>query len=247
MLIHCPRCGLAVPGVDINIATQTAVCRPCGEVIAIPVAPAVPALAPVAPVVPSVAHHKPTDLRWTEGGALDADAWAVAIPMKRLAAIPIAFFALFWDGFLVFWYSNAIHALASGKGGGAALVMLLFPLLHLAAGVFITYQALCGLLNTTYVRFDGRSFRFERSPIPMRGSVSEPTEGISGFEPLEKSTRSRSGTSSSWDVNLLTADGRAVRVRFGFSDYGHAAYAAARLAERLVEVRRDRMPYRGLG
>jgi hypothetical protein len=245
MLIHCPRCGLAVPGVDIDIATQTAVCRPCGEVIAIPGPSGGSVLVPAGPAVPSVALHKPSDLRWTEDGGLDADAWTAAIPMKRLAAIPLVFFALFWDGFLVFWYANAIRALASGNGGGSAAAMLLFPLLHLGAGVFVTYQALCGILDTTYVGFDRKSFRFERRPIPMRGRVSEPTEGITGFEALEKSARSRGGTTSSWDVNLLTTDGRAVRVRFGFSDYGHATYAAARLAERLVEIRKGTVPYRG--
>ena len=40
-------------------------------------------------------------------------------------------FAVAWDVFLVFWYSMA--------GGSGNLMMLLFPLIHVAVGIGITY------------------------------------------------------------------------------------------------------------
>jgi hypothetical protein len=242
MQIHCPRCGVTVPGVDIDISTKTAVCRPCGEVFPFPV---MPGAAPASVAVfstPAITIHKPSDLHWHEIDEFNMR--GVAVPMKRAVAVALAFFALFWDGFLVFWYSTALHLLTSGKAGGEVFIMLLFPLLHVGAGAFITYRALCGIFNTAYVRFDREAFRFERRPIPMRGKVSEPTDGISGFEPLEKNARSRRGVSSTWDVNLLTTDGRAVRVAFGFSEHGHAAYAASRLEQLLEAVKQPKLPYR---
>ena len=52
MQIHCPRCGVAVPGADINLASNLAVCRPCGEVIPLGSAPAALGMAGAPLVVP---------------------------------------------------------------------------------------------------------------------------------------------------------------------------------------------------
>jgi hypothetical protein len=214
-----------VPRADIDIGTWTALCRPCGEVTALP---------------------KPGGLVWDESGELET--WGVAIPMKRTAAVGLALCALFLDWAMVSWYRAPIHGFASGQPSSGPLVVLLLvlllPLPFVVAGVLLTYQAFCGIFNTAYVRLDREAFRFERRPIPMRGNVSEPTDGISGFEPLEENVRSRRNSSISWDVNLLTNDRRAVRVSFGFSDYGHAAYAASRLARQLEAVKKPMVPYR---
>lgn len=49
--------------------------------------------------------------------------WAIA---------PMAFFAVFWDGFIIFWYATALKT-------HGPLIMILFPLLHVAVGVGLTY------------------------------------------------------------------------------------------------------------
>src|SRR5215472_15338461 len=243
MQVHCPRCGAAVPGADIDLAAKVALCRPCGEVISIPLPP--PAAAETALAVPSSDAapevYKPTDMRWDE--VAGADAWAVRLPPNRLSAIPLLGFALVWDGFLVFWYSIAIQAIVHGPIG-LALLLVLFPLVHVGVGVALTYGALCTLLNAGRVDLDRTRFLFALGPIPMRGTVLEATDNIVGFEPVEKLTRSRRSTTSSWDVDVLTRDGRANRLRFGFSDHGHAAYAANRLRGMLQGIRASAFPYR---
>src|SRR5690606_5247899 len=61
----------------------------------------------------------------------------------------LAFFCLMWDGFLVVWYGIAFATLGTAKGPG--LMMFVFPLIHVAVGVGLTYYTICGFFNRTEV------------------------------------------------------------------------------------------------
>jgi hypothetical protein len=238
--VICPRCGQPIPGVDIDLATRSAVCRPCGEVVALAAQPAL-GIEPVGAA--PMGLYRPTDLSWAEVND-SPGTWSVTITPPRAAAFGLLFFAIFWDGFLVFWYSMAV----SSKN--PPLVMLLFPLLHVGAGLFITHAALCGLVNRTTVRLGAGVFEFRRGPIPQGGAVREPTLNIAGFETAKVSggsmqMKSKGRTSRpTWGVHVLTRDGRAIPVRLGFQDQTHADYAATRLSQMLSDAQ-QRVTYRG--
>jgi len=258
MQVLCPRCGQPIPGVDIDLTTQSAVCRPCGEItslatlgtkatVALPTfgppqaGPAPPAFGVEAFGAAPAGLYRPADLSWAEVND-SPGTWSVTITPPRAAAFGLLFFAVFWDGFLVFWYGAA----ASAKH--APLVMFLFPLLHVGAGVLITHSALCGLLNRMMVRLSGDVFEFRRGPIPQGGAVREPAMNIAGFEATQTrgaGVRSRGRQSQpTWGVHLLTRDRRSIPVKFGFLDPAHADYAAGRLSQMLEEARQG-VTYRG--
>jgi len=75
------------------------------------------------------------------------------------AAIFLSFFSVIWMGFLAFWYSMAFI-------GGAPLIFFLFPLLHLAAGIFISHQALSMIFNTTDISVSRGQLSITHAPIP---------------------------------------------------------------------------------
>lgn len=216
-------------------------CRPCGEVVPLPVGFSA-AVAPFAPPMggeASVGAYRPTDLGWAESPDGPGATLAIHTP-ARAPAFGLAFFALFWDGFLVFWYS-----LALGGNKKAPLVMILFPLLHVGAGVFITYAAICGIFNRITIRVDPARFVFRAGPIPVRGNVDEPTSIVAGFEATKiRSSRRGRTRGTSWGVHMLTRDGRSVPLRFGFSESSHAQYAAARLLQMVTEARQSGVTYR---
>jgi len=103
--------------------------------------------------------YRPDSLRWHEVDG-DTSYTAVSSP-SRWAAIPLLGFAAVWDGILAVWYSIGFGALFSGGGGEAAL-MLLFPLVHLGAGIFITHKGLVTLFNKRTIHVNASEFRFER-------------------------------------------------------------------------------------
>jgi len=86
--------------------------------------------------------------------------------------IPLAFFALIWNGFLVGWYSAAFSF------HGAPLMMLLFPLLHVAVGVGLTYYVLASLVNVTAVTVSYSGVRVRSGPAPWFGNRTVPADAI---------------------------------------------------------------------
>jgi hypothetical protein len=232
MKIVCPRCGKDVPGADIDLGARLAVCRPCGEVVSL--ATAALAAAPPSPAV----VYRPASLRWDDTAS--ASSYVARVTPSRLPAIPLVFFSVVWDGFLVVWYAISITAMVKGGGGGAVLA-LLFPILHLAAGVFVTHLALVALFNRTTVSLDAGAFRVTRGPIPQRGNVSVALDQIEGFLAFDASTAKR----TSWRIDVRTRDARSVEA-LAFDDAEQAAYVAQRLNDELVRVRRPdgSEPYR---
>jgi len=94
---------------------------------------------------------------------------------SRVAGIALGAFALFWNGFLAVWYGIAF-------AGGAPLITFLFPILHLAAGIFIGHQALSMLFNTSEITVSQGQLSIEHRPIPaFKGNKYYPTAEIDQF------------------------------------------------------------------
>jgi hypothetical protein len=234
MKVLCPKCGRPVAGEDIELSANRALCKPCGEIFPLP--PAVVALAGPSAVLAEV--PLPSDLEWSErkeGAGMTRTTQYILAP-PRLAALPLLVFAGIWDSFIVFFY---VGMMRSSRTPGFAL---LFPLLHVAAGVFITWLALVKTLNRSRVTFDRTTFRLEHSPIPARGA-SFPTSEIERFEATE--SRSNRG-SSTWTLRVLTRDGKATRLSLPIDQRDHVAFVGAKLNAALAEVR-EPSAYRDAG
>jgi hypothetical protein len=85
---------------------------------------------------------------------------------------PLAIFAVFWDGFLLFWYSQAISQ------PSAELMIFFFPLIHVAAGVCITYYVIASLFNKTDVVISLSGIKVSTYPIPWFGNKEVKREEI---------------------------------------------------------------------
>jgi hypothetical protein len=153
----------------------------------------------------------------------------MSLSPPRAVAIPLLGFSAVWDGFLVFWYAMAFRA------RNAPLMMFLFPLVHVGAGVFITRMALVRLLNSSRITLDASSFSLVTGPIPQRGA-REATANLERFEAFETQSR----RSSSWSVRMLTRDGRAVTLSLPLDRGEHVRFVAARLNEALRSAREPR-------
>lgn len=120
-------------------------------------------------------------------------------------------FAVAWDLFLGFWYTGVSAAAISGKAGFALLLPLLFPLAHVAVGIFMTRSALAGLFNTTRVRISNEGFECSEGPIPAlqfwNARISVPLADVDGFE-LSSETSSGRSRSTTWDVRVLLRSGK---------------------------------------
>ena len=76
----------------------------------------------------------------------------------------LALFAIFWDSFLFFWYSQALSK------PHPPLMSILFPIGHVAVGVGITYYVLASLVNKTDVIVSPSGVSVVTGPAPWIGN-----------------------------------------------------------------------------
>jgi hypothetical protein len=114
--------------------------------------------------------------------------------------IPLAFFCVAWDAFLIFWYSIAF-------GMDAPWIMIVFPVAHLAVGVGLTYSTLAGFLNSTKIRLTQTTFSVQHDPLPWWGEVKVPISEVRQFYCREQSPKNSEGARS-YQLVAVLADER---------------------------------------
>lgn len=184
---HCPACGSAIAGSNINVQTMVAVCTACDTVHPLADTLSVPSQRPVATADPALklpvddqGGTPPEALMRMSGGppglSVHVKDEVLSIQRRWWAWSPtnlfMLFFCLVWDGFLVVWYAGTgaavLGALSSDTPAAAAalLLPLLFPILHLAAGAHITYSMACQLLNRTTLKINDKQLLVDHGPLP---------------------------------------------------------------------------------
>lgn len=116
--------------------------------------------------------------------------------------VPMAFFCVFWDGFLCFWYSIAL-----ASPNGPAVMMLLFPLLHVAAGVVLTYTLFANLFNHTTIQVDRERFAVQHDPVPWPGEIKIPVQDLKQLYCKKKVSHGRNSTSVTYTLSAVLRDG----------------------------------------
>ena len=85
---------------------------------------------------------------------------------------PLAIFALVWDGFLFFWYAQALSQ------PNTPFMILFFPIAHIAVGVGITYYVVASLFNKTDVVISLSGIKVSTYPVPWFGNKEVKREEI---------------------------------------------------------------------
>jgi len=119
--------------------------------------------------------------------------------------IPMAFFAFAWDAFLFFWYSTAV-------GQGAPLIMILFPIAHVAVGVGITYSTLAGFINRTVLEVTRDEIAVWFEPLPWLGEKAIKTKEVRQFFCKDKYVRTKNGGHTQYELYAITANNQQVKL-----------------------------------
>lgn len=107
-------------------------------------------------------------------------------------------FALIWDGFLVAWYAQAL------RGDNPPMRVVDLPLLHLGAGLFITYLAIAMLINKTDVKISSSIFSTRSHPLKWLGDRTIPVSDLVQFYTARKVARTKNGTSVHYELRVVT-------------------------------------------
>jgi hypothetical protein len=120
----------------------------------------------------------------------------------------LLFFAILWNGFLVVWYSIALGIFFQEGLRGDAFMMLVFPLLHVAAGIGVGYAAITGLVNrTTFTVRRGGQITVRHGPIPYWSSPTMRASDVDQLYVTRNVTRSKNGSTTTFALHALGRDG----------------------------------------
>lgn len=215
MHLSCPSCRATIPADDVHLPSGRAKCRACNAVfrLAGSDAAAHPPSRPRAPRPPEV-----VEAEGPYGVSYVRRWWGTKF-------VFLTAFSVVWMGFLVFWYAMALQ--------GDDVVMLLFPLLHVAAGVGISYYTLCGYLNRTAVTIDRDRLTVRHGPLPWPGNRDLPVSRVRQLYCEMQTHRQKNGTSVSYRLSAVLDDGSSVGLLSGLGSPDVPRYLEQVLEERL--------------
>src|SRR5258706_7093143 len=126
-------------------------------------------------------------------------------------------FAIFWDGFLFFWYSNAVT-----RGN---LVALLFPVLHLGVGIGMTYYVIAGWFNRTHIYVGKGKMAVYHKPIPWFGNAEFDTSTFKQLYAKERNSRNwNNNGGATYETRVISRDNRDLQLVSGLDTSEQALY-----------------------
>ena len=234
--IRCGACGAPLKAKDLDARRGLATCHACGNVLKLD------GLGGDAGGDAGRRDDRPPPERaprpegWEEEtrGGVTAVRWR----WFRGKYVAIAVFCVPWFAFLFGWYAML---LGDGPGGGFGLVFVLFPLIHVAAGLALAYTALCGFVNRTTVTAGRGAVKVEHAPLPWPGSKTHALPDAAAVAAKMKINQGKDSTSITWDVLAETADGGRVTLLKRLEEQDEARYLARVIGGALG------VPWRGWG
>lgn len=221
--LFCKSCGSPVPAADVHLERLVAKCRRCNAVFAFGAhlgraAPA-PRRRPPLPRglrVESGEPPLPAEGGYRTAAVRERGPLVITRRWFRPLHLFLLVFAMVWDGFLVSWYA------AVARTGGS--IEMLFPLLHVAAGVAVTYAAVTGLVNRTVLRVEGGKLSVRHGPLPWIGNVEIETARLRQLYVRRRMHHTKNGTYYTWSVQADTDDFETITLLARLHDREQAEY-----------------------
>ena len=229
----CPKCGAQIEPGAVDRQMLAARCRRCRRLVDLAAqlgsASGADGGASTAPAVGGlrggsrVPVPMPPRFRVDEGVTLKIT-WRWVAPHFLF----LIFFCVFWDGFLVFWYGIAFTA---GSGtGGVILPMVLFPLIHVAVGLGLSYYTICGFVNSTVVEAGNGRLTIRHGPLPWRGNYDLDVGSLDQLYSEERIHRGKHGSiRRTYEVCAVDRDGVSKTLLRGLQRPAEALWIEQRL------------------
>lgn len=144
---------------------------------------------------------------------------------KSATAFILIFFTLFWNGFMLVWFTIAI---ASG-----AWEMALFGSIHAGIGLFLIYLTAASFLNRTYINVGQGLLSVSHKPLKWPGGGSYAATKIKQIYCKEKVSRNKNGTSTRYILRAITTDGTHHTILKGLEVIEQALFIEQQLEDHL--------------
>lgn len=225
--LECRNCGAGLTESDVSERLAVVKCTHCGAMYALE--STVPEARPATPPEGAAWYDNGQryDVPMPKGFTVDDFGGRLTIARSWFswAVIPMIFFAVFWNGFMIVWHTIA---LTSG-----AWFMSAFGLIHTAVGVGLTYFIIASFVNTTRVSADGESVRVAHGPLPWPGNKELFAHDIEQLFVKEKVSHGKHGASFSYEVHAILTSGTSEKFLTGLKEAEQALFIEQQLEKYL--------------
>lgn len=172
MQVICPSCGEMVRSEDMNLDQMVGKCRRCHALVNLRdiVPPENFAENALRANRPRPAVPQPEKLTVEDNGSQLVISWR----WFDWSVLWLIFFCIAWDSFLVFWYWMGLAV----QDRVWMWFTFVFPIAHVAVGIWLTYFTLACLVNRTQISVDHEQLRVRHGPLPWPGNVVLPAPEI---------------------------------------------------------------------
>ncbi|MDQ8185386.1 hypothetical protein [Pelagicoccus sp. SDUM812002] len=125
-------------------------------------------------------------------------------------------FSLFWDLFIVVWFTAAIREEEWGT--------LAFGMIHLLFGLGISYLTLAYFLNKTDIRIDTNNLTISHAPIPWSGTYVQANSEIDQLHSKERVHQRNNMKTYYYDLVSRDKSGTDKKLLIGLTDKNQALY-----------------------
>lgn len=234
LALSCPTCAADIPAKDVELSLMIAKCASCDAVFSFAdrvghsEEEAIGLMLGEEPrLAEGATRPVPTDHKVKE---LDAgDRLTLTIGWFSFQTVFLAFFAVFWNGFLLVWYSIGIAGMLAGETG--MVFMLLFPVLHVAAGVYVGYTAITGFVNSTTVTVDRNGIDVRHGPLPWPGNITIEAAKIDQLYVAPRVITGKNTTRTVYDIVAIGPGGAEVTVLKALEDDRAALFMERRIEQ----------------
>lgn len=192
LALQCPSCSSPLREDSFDQEHGRVKCAYCGALMLMPARANQPAAFRERPPAPLPQRM---ELQATPHGIVITRQW---FTYAVLFLVP---FCLFWDGFLIVWYATAFKT-------GAPAVAKLFPLIHVAVGVGLTYFTLACFLNRTRISVERGEIVITHGPLPWFGYRRVPGVMIDQIYAKSHVTHGKNGPRTDYQLWFVNTQGR---------------------------------------
>lgn len=202
--LHCPVCGSVIPGKEVHLALSVARCLSCSAVFDLAGRTPSSQRPPPRAQVPLPPIFQVEDKGYS--GLTVSWRWFKA------QALFLAFFCIFWDGFLLVWYGVALGSEET------PLMMVLFPLGHVAVGAGLTYWTVAQFVNRTWIEASRNRLVIRHGPLRWKANLDLAGSELVQLYGREEIHRGKNGVSVSYSLNAIDRKGTQRKLLMGLTE-----------------------------
>lgn len=148
--------------------------------------------------------------------------------------ILMTLFALFWNTVLIGFYA--------GMDDNAGPMARLFPIIHVAVGIWVSYYALAGWLNTSHVYVSKDTIEINHKPLPWVGNKKLKSTALKQLYAREKISHNKNGTTVTYEVRAILKEGQNIKLLSGLKNSEQALFIEQEI-EKYLQI--ENVPVKG--